>query len=611
MSSPAASSLASNPADAGRDAPPCTPARQGSPHQGRPIALALGWLIVGAGLSLVALSLLHGRSTLTITDYFFLRQDLPVLLASALMLLAMLAAASLAPALPVVAWPTDQRSARIAVGVASLGVLAIGWIGWRVVCQSYPLSMDEFMAVFDATSFHRGQLIAAVPAAWRDFVPAMQPYFGIEVPGHAVWSSNYLPLNAALRALFMSLGDGSLAGAVLSAVSVLLTFDIARRLWPDRPDAAVAAALMLASSSQLLITGMTPYAMPAHLALNLLWLRLYLQRRAWADAAALAVGWAACGLHQLVFHLVFVAPFVLGLLVSRSWRRAAAFTAGYGAICLFWLLYRPLVFHFLGLAPPQGQSAGLASYAALVLQLLRNLHPLSALRLMAENLLRFVTWQNPLMAALLLIGLLPALRCGGIQRRLAASIGLTVIVVALVMPYQGHGWGYRYLHGLLGSACLIAAGAYARLAQTGWPRGVAPRALMLSVAASLLVLAPLRAWQVRAFTAPYARAHQAIAASHADFVVVDGRGLAFADDLVRNDPGLQVRPLLFDAALLPSPKLAALCQRGRVTIFDQQDGRGFGIKPAGRPLTAATRDRLDVRARAAGCAASHVAQSGS
>ena len=65
---------------------------------------------------------------------------------------------------------------------------------------------------------------------------------------------------------------------------------------------------------------MTAYAMPAHLCFNLLWLRLFLADRRRADLGAIAVGFIATGLHQPLFHPMFVAPFMLMLLLERNWR---------------------------------------------------------------------------------------------------------------------------------------------------------------------------------------------------------------------------------------------------------------------------------------------------
>jgi hypothetical protein len=35
----------------------------------------------------------------------------------------------------------------------------------------------------------------------------------------------------------------------------------------------------------------------------------------------------------------------------------------------------------------------------------------------------------------------------------------------ILLPYQGHGWGYRYLHGLIGSLSLLAGYGWIALSE--------------------------------------------------------------------------------------------------------------------------------------------------
>ena len=106
-----------------------------------------------------------------------------------------------------------------------------------------------------------------------------------------------------------------------------------RLFWPGEREPAVVAALLYCASGQILLSGMTSYAMTAHLTLNLLWLWLFLLDRRGADMGALAVAFVATGLHQPLFHPLFAAPFLFGLLRDRAWLRVAFYAAGYAAIC--------------------------------------------------------------------------------------------------------------------------------------------------------------------------------------------------------------------------------------------------------------------------------------
>ena len=49
----------------------------------------------------------------------------------------------------------------------------------------------------------------------------------------------------------------------------------------------------------------------------------------------------------------------------------------------------------------------------------------------------------------------------------AWGIVLTVVAFALVLPSQGIGWGYRYLHGFIGNAVLLAVGGWVHLTEAG------------------------------------------------------------------------------------------------------------------------------------------------
>src|ERR1700733_5369488 len=71
------------------------------------------------------------------------------------------------------------------------------------------------------------------------------------------------------------------------------------------------------------------------------------------------------------------------------------------------------------------------------------------------NLLRFFAWQHLLLLPLLAAGIALAWR-QRLAGALAVSLLLPVCVMALIMPWQGHGFGYRYVHGVIGVAILLA-----------------------------------------------------------------------------------------------------------------------------------------------------------
>src|SRR5262249_45368803 len=125
-----------------------------------------------------------------------------------------------------------------AVAFAAVVVAVAAWIGAHLAYRGFGLSLDEFMADFDASIIAAGRLLARTRAEWRDYVRALQRLFVLSVPDHSAWVSLSLPMNAALRAIFVLIGDPTLEAAVLAGVAVVALHGIARRLWPDRPDAA-------------------------------------------------------------------------------------------------------------------------------------------------------------------------------------------------------------------------------------------------------------------------------------------------------------------------------------------------------------------------------------
>jgi hypothetical protein len=461
----------------------------------------------------------------------------------------------------------------------ALLVIAVGYAGSYLFYDDYALSMDEFMARFDAQILASGHLAAPVPPQWRDYVKALQPIFLLDIPGHAYWVSSYLPVNAAFLALGLKLGAMNLMPALWAGVGVLATFGVARQLWPEKPGVALIAAVLLATSPQLLITAMTPYAMSAHLALNMVWLWLYLRGGRLGHGLAAPVAFLATGLHQIVFHPLFAAPFVLELWLQKRWKPALWHTVTYGAIGVFWALYQPMLVHLYS-AGTVAQAVERHGALASLQQMVSVFDPMG-LGYLAKNLIRLVTWQNLLLAPLALLALMPAVRARGMLRALVIGPALTLAMLLIVMPYQGHGWGFRYLHGFIGVSCLLAAWSWTRLSEAASADPTAQRAIFaFALAASLAALLPLRVQQAHAFEHPYAVAAREIEALPADVVIVDSTGVWFGKDLVRNRPRLGNRPIVIDALSLATAQRQALCAGRSVIWFTPDDAKRLGVRRA-------------------------------
>ena len=525
--------------------------------------------------------------------FFFWRQDLPIFLAC----VAITALLRLIPPARLGGWSAAlDAPARLWLVVLASVCIVAGVIGVRLVFEGYTLSLDEFMANFDARIFAHGELMAPIPLAWQPYAAALQPVFTLPLPDSTHWASAYLPVNAAMRAATSLIHAQDLLNPLLSGFAIVATYGVARKLWPDQPQLALIAAILLGGSAQLIVTGMTSYAMPAHLAFNMAWLWLFLRGGRLGHVGAILAGFFATGLHEIVFHPLFVAPFVLQLWLERRWRLAAVYTAAYAAIGAFWTEWWPIAFHLAGIPSSVSAGAGQVFMVQRASDLLAQID-FNNLAAMSDSLIRFVTWQNPLTVPLALTVVLAAQREKGAVRSMTWGIGLTLIAMLCLSPTQVHGWGYRYMHGFLGTTCLLAAWAWGRLTASlsAELRAAAKGGLVVACAVSLLVLTPVRAWQAWAYCHPYAEANALIQSANTDIVVVDDAGgpQAFnAGTLVRNDPLLQHSPRVLALAVLEQDDVATLCAKHSIAVFNGEQLAALGgdtIRALPNPDVAALR----------------------
>lgn len=446
--------------------------------------------------------------------------------------------------------PFADRRAWLAVALALLIAASAGHF---LILSSYDLSRDEQMATFDAAVFGQGHLVAPLPALWRDHSDALNTLFLYPAQPRSAWISSYLPLNAALRALFGLIGAPWLVGPLMTALGALALLGCVRRLWPEDREAGFVALVLYAGSAQVLFAGMTSYAMPGHLALNLCWLWLFLRRTTASDLAALAIGFVATGLHQPLMHPMFVAPFMLMLLAQRRWQRAALYAAGYAAIGLFWLWWPTWIATMVqaGAHAPHPQGA---DYLSRLIATLNDRDPMG-LPLMVSNVLRFIAWQHLLLVPLMIAGA-RAYRSEPMIAALAGGLVITVLVMAVLLPNQGHGFGYRYVHGLIGNAILLAIYGWKTLGgETSQWRPL----LIRASAAGVLVLLPVQALMAHDFYAASARVSARLATIDADYVVLGRKDVATAVDLVHNPADLRDRPVRLLRDELGSATIAAFC----------------------------------------------------
>lgn len=469
---------------------------------------------------------------------------------------------------------TRRRVAAIAAPIALLL-----WAGTYLLMANYPLTRDEHMVVFDMAIFQTGHLAAPLSPAWRAYAEALTPAFLVALPGHAAWVSDYMPINAMMRTAFGAVLDPALMNPALVAGAAVALFDIAKREFPDNPGAQVVALLMYATSAQVLVTAMTTYAMTGHLALNLVWLALFLRGTRASHATAILVGFLAIGLHQIIFHPLFALPFIDQLRRKGEWRTAATYAASYAAFGLFWIYYEHLVALSAGLSATSGGGAGSAGFFAQRIQPLLVNHSPITFPLTAVNLVRFITWQNLALVPLAALAFGALRRNEGISRPLLYGIVLTTAVLAFLLPYQGHGWGYRYLHGLIGNCCLLAAYGWRDFADRDEVRGFVGVATIATLFGSL----PFLVWQTHRFVKPYAEVNRMIDGIDADIVIVETGGGNFAIDEVRNRPDLKNRPIRLSSDALKLSDIPSLCSRGSVAFLDARQMQALGLGLQNQP----------------------------
>jgi len=541
----------------------------------RGLALRSGAFVLLA-CAVIALTMrLRGDDALPLT-YFF-EQDAALLIVGGLALLAL------------GAWRWRGAAVRgltlPQVVVASIATGALAYAGAYMIFDLYGLSRDEVLAEFAATHLRQGLLGQPIGPELRDLAKGMMPLWSHIRGSGDVWSSGYLPVNSALRALFDLLGDRWLTGPVLLAVGGVALWSAARRIWPDRPQAATVTLVLALTSTQVLANAMTAYAMTGYFALHALWLACFLRGGRVGHGAAILIGLAAAGLHQWHFHLMFVSGFVLWLWLVRQRGLALLYAAACAGYVLVWGVgYPALLDAAMGLRLGEPLAPVVVQVSLVRFGRLAQLEPVTSLA-------RFAAWQNVLLIPLAAIGV-AALRGTGKPPTILLALAISCAAGLATMVFQGYGYGYRYLNGMIPGFCLLAAAGWLELERRG---ARMPGALLwASAAVALLVTAPFALWRSQAFMAPYKAAYRAVRAAPADVVLVDTRAGRFVQDIVRID-GAITPPLLLDLGYVPAATLARFCATKRVMLFDERQARALGIR---EPLYAMDADGAAAKRRA-------------
>lgn len=539
---------------------------------GQPRALVVA-LMLGA---LLALGLswgswlwhIRGARFRGLAAYFFARQDMWLLDVQALVLVGLAAWIFATRARPREIGQPLPRNGWIAFGIL-LAVL-IGWLGRQLVFHDYSPSRDELMVEMAGAYLADGRIGWPIPADWLGFRHAIQPEFYSPYGADTHWTAIYLPVHAAIRALFIRVGAVDLAAPATLGIGLLALWHNARKLMPQRPDAVLVTMVMALTSAQLVTTAMTPYAMTSHFAFNMVWLALVLRGDRIGHAGASLVALMAAGLHQWHFPLLFIGPFILWMAANRRWGAAAFHMLVAVAMMLLWARLWPMVLtDLVGPPPPSDvhRTNGIFDKLESLFGRLDGWQPLL-------NNARLLSWNNVLLlplAGLALVGV----RWRGLWREVPIALPLALGAMAGMglALYQGYGWGFRYMHGQIGALCLLAGLGWQACVKDG-PR---PRHLLLIGSVASLLSGLWLMQDTERYVRGYARTMAAIRAADADVVLVDIRGGYYMSDLVRFDEGRLARPVVIALQMLNETQIDRLCATHRVAIMDRAQFWPLGV----------------------------------
>ena len=465
-------------------------------------------------------------------------------------------------------WP-----APVLAGAAFLSSLAVA----HFAHHHFDLSLDEFSSTFQAQIFAQGQIMADLSPHDAALAPYMQPFLVYKDVENGVWMSNYRPGYGALRGLFLALGLAPLLNPILAAVAVLATMDVARRIWPQTPEAALWAGLLLVATPQFIITAGSGFSYTAYLALHMVWLSLFLRRTLAGHVAAAFLGVFLIGLHQIHVHPLFAFPFCLALLLGAFGPRWHALI-----YLVLYLLALPVVLLWVEIATWLHTGTAIWPSSLADVRYLQDFfgyraktevsHIANAGEFTATNLLRFAAWLSPALLVALFATLRRVRAFGVVPLLCGLAVLISVAAHHVLMPNQMQSWGARYYHPVLGALVIFAVAGVIAV------RGAASQRLQATLAvltvASVVVFLPWRAVQVDAKVGPRAEFQAWIETVNADYILLDPTDIFLGGDPVRNAPFLSDGPRILFA---PPNQEFPVTLGGTVVTVDADDGRRFGV----------------------------------
>jgi hypothetical protein len=314
---------------------------------------------------------------------------------------------------------------------------------------------------------------------------------------------------------------------------------------------------------------MTHFAWTAQLCGTLLWVWLLTHPNRLLFLLTPILGALLIGLHQPHVHPLVAVPFVLRLLYTRQWKNFSWF--------LFWyLLGAWRWYQVFALLRPTAFAAGGDLNNLLSASSFSIVPLLLSLIFATFHAITLLAWATPVLVPLLGIFLLTWKQQPAVVRDGFVAAVLTFLFYLAFPHPQGHGWGFRYLHSAYGLLALAGAGGALALGREGGNEQVA-KALLAGAAFSLLIQIPNRVYEIRTMVRPLALTWNYISSRPTDFVIIKTSDFWYGWDLIRNDPWLQQKPLVFNGDKLTTRQMDDLHRRGSVTFIGAEEVKGFGV----------------------------------
>jgi hypothetical protein len=419
-------------------------------------------------------------------------------------------------------------------GFVALGTTVVISLGAVLVYQNYPLSMDEYAAVFQAKIFATGRLVAQLPAnavGWL-VVAGFNGAFLVASTESGRAMEAYWPGFALILAAFEFLKITWLCNASLAGLAILLIYWITKEIAQDRRASGWALLFTLASGA-FIADAISLYSMQAHLTANLLFVALLLKPTPHRALAAGLVGSLALNLHNPLPHALFAIPWIIGLVRDRrQWQHLLYLSIGYLpglAIGIGWFLLRSDI----GLATHGGASLGSVAGDAFAWPstILINMRTAAVVKLLV--------WAPPGLFMFAALGYL-CRRENPHVRLLMQSAVLTFVGYMFVPFDQGHGWGYRYFHSAWGTIPILAACAMVKESEG---RGRLVAFAGAAAILSLFITMPVQLRQINQVISQHlAQIAQPLSPGNNIFFIHPRAGFYIAD-MVQIDPLLRDRNL--------------------------------------------------------------------